>query len=64
MAQVKKLAKGGGVFEMNGRTLEGQDAIDRVTGHTGETTAGILRAIKNGLRTGYNPESNSPYVTD
>ena len=64
MAQVKKLKKGGGVFEMNGRTLEGQDAIDRVTGHTGETTAGILRAIKNGLRTGYNPESNAPYVTD
>lgn len=70
MSQVKKLQQGGS-FKMNGRTIYGQTAIDRLANvykslplDEREMFTVAQQAIQNGDTVEYNPTNNTILVTN
>ena len=61
--KIKKLA-GGGTFIIDGQEIKGDDAINAVRSHLGETTGGIMSALQNGDTVSYNSASNQIRIYD
>lgn len=65
MSQVKiqKLATGG-TFIIDGQEISGDNAINAVRSYLGETTGGIMNALKDGATVDYNSGDNTIRITN
>lgn len=65
MSQVKiKKYATGGTFIIDGQELSGNDAINAVRSHLGETTGGIMNALQDGATVDYNSGDNTVSIVD
>ena len=63
MSQVKKL-QAGGKFIIDGQEINGNDAINAVRSYLGETTGGIMNALREGQTVDYNSADNTISITN
>ena len=63
MSQVKKL-QAGGKFIIDGQEISGNDAINAVRPYLGETTGGIMNALRDGHTVDYNSADNTVLITN